>query len=123
MLAKALQPFCERFFYSFYQHRDVLYQAVSCIAELDCLSSLAKCANMLEVKCKPTFHGESMVKSDHGEQQSRHVFELIEMSHPQMLFDKNKKATLVPNDTVFDDNVVAMLVTGPNMGGKSTLLR
>lgn len=40
-----------------------------------------------------------------------------------MLFDKNKKATLVPNDTVFDDNVVAMLVTGPNMGGKSTLLR
>jgi DNA mismatch repair ATPase MutS len=38
-----------------------------------------------------------------------------------MLREKNKK--IVPNDTIFENNVVAMLVTGPNMGGKSTLLR
>lgn len=89
---------------------------MNCIAEIDCLSSLAKGANLLTVKCKPKFHPDS--PTDH-----KHVFELIEMYHPQMLSDKNSKLTLVPNDTIFEKNVEAMLVTGPNMGGKSTLLR
>ena len=30
---------------------------------------------------------------------------------------------LVPNDTNFNDSTDVLLVTGPNMGGKSTLLR
>ncbi|EAS01389.2 DNA mismatch repair MutS family DNA-binding domain protein (macronuclear) [Tetrahymena thermophila SB210] len=111
-LQKALSPFCERFFHLFYQNRELLYQAVNCIGELDCLCSLAKCSLNLKIRCKPTFIPESLNKN---------VFELIEMYHPQLL--KENKKNLVPNDTIFEDNVTCMLVTGPNMGGKSTLLR
>ncbi|KAL4460959.1 hypothetical protein ABPG74_016431 [Tetrahymena malaccensis] len=111
-LQKALSPFCERFFHLFYQNRDLLYQAVNCIGELDCLCSLAKCSLSLKIRCKPTFLPESSNKN---------TFELIEMYHPQLL--KENKKNLVPNDTIFENNVTCMLVTGPNMGGKSTLLR
>jgi DNA mismatch repair ATPase MutS len=56
--------------------------------------------------------------------------ELINVSHPGILHknDKNKKNSkkFVPNSTLLkveEENARAILVTGPNMGGKSTLLR
>ncbi len=42
------------------------------------------------------------------------------MYHPTLA---KLKKDFVPNDTVFEDTNNIMLVTGPNMGGKSTLLR
>jgi DNA mismatch repair ATPase MutS len=42
------------------------------------------------------------------------------MIHPCL--DKNG-VEMVPNDTEFSQGINTLLVTGPNMGGKSTLLR
>lgn len=45
------------------------------------------------------------------------------MIHPCMNLSGDK--TFIPNDTLLDPsmNQYVLLVTGPNMGGKSTLLR
>ena len=51
--------------------------------------------------------------------------ELIDMIHPGVKM-KNKKKKFVPNSTILrtvKEPARALLVTGPNMGGKSTLLR
>ena len=42
------------------------------------------------------------------------------MFHPCMIKAGFK---MTPNDTVFKNDINAFLITGPNMGGKSTLLR
>ena len=79
------------------------------MAELDCLCGLAKYAENLPSKCRPVF-----VNSEEP------VFELEQMYHPTLA---KLKKDFVPNDTIFYDDNNIMLVTGPNMGGKSTLLR
>lgn len=104
-----LLPFMESYFEEFYQNRNLWYQAISCVSELDALCSLAVCSFQMRVKCKPTF-----VK-DSG------VFELRGMYHPCM--EKALRIQMVQNDTLFDKNTNFLVITGPNMGGKSTLLR
>lgn len=42
------------------------------------------------------------------------------MYHPCL---KKAGYEMVSNDTIFDEKTELLLVTGPNMGGKSTLLR
>lgn len=42
------------------------------------------------------------------------------MIHPSI---EKTGVDFISNDTIFEDNVHLLLVTGPNMGGKSTLLR
>lgn len=42
------------------------------------------------------------------------------MCHPTLL---KLKKDFIANDTIFNNNINVMLVTGPNMGGKSTILR
>ena len=56
--------------------------------------------------------------------------ELINMTHPGVklknLQAKHNKKKFIPNSTIMCNKVEparALLVTGPNMGGKSTLLR
>lgn len=83
---------------------------ISCLAELDAIASLAKMSFTMEAKCKPEFVKDS----------EEPVFNLKDMVHPCVL---KTGVDFVPNDTVFEDNVHVMLVTGANMGGKSTLLR
>jgi len=48
------------------------------------------------------------------------ILQLREMRHPCLV---DAIVDFTPNDTVFDSRTNAILVTGPNMGGKSTLLR
>lgn len=47
------------------------YQKVSCIAELDCLASLAYLGNQMDIKCKPVMLN-----------QQEKVFKLNQMVHP-----------------------------------------
>jgi len=66
--------------------------------------------------CKP----EVLPKTDDGIQ----VLELTQMRHPcvQMVMKDTSRRKFIPNDLVLGEPNT-LLITGPNMGGKSTLLR
>ena len=64
----------------------------------------------MKTKCRPKF-----LKSTHEA-----TFRLKGMVHPCIQLTG---VDFVANDTLFENNVNLLLVTGPNMGGKSTLLR
>ncbi|OGJ41988.1 DNA mismatch repair protein MutS [Candidatus Peregrinibacteria bacterium RIFCSPLOWO2_01_FULL_39_12] len=78
------------------------------IAELDVLAALAYTA-MKNNYCKPKILDEGVLEIKNG----RHP--VIE----QLTFSGD----FVPNDCVFDNDKRFLLITGPNMGGKSTYLR
>lgn len=85
------------------------------MTELDCLSALAITSGQSDHQtCRPVFR-ESV-----GDQSYLSVKEMI---HPCVTMSSRKN--FIPNDTHLDNqaNQSLLLVTGPNMGGKSTLLR
>ena len=78
------------------------------VSYLDCLVSLTEVA-IENHYVKPTFNNKRMVKIIHG----RHpVIEKVM---------KNKR--YVANDIIMDSNTNILVITGPNMGGKSTYMR
>ncbi|KAG0289330.1 DNA mismatch repair protein msh6 [Linnemannia gamsii] len=87
-------------------------KAVKIIAELDCLCSLSKSSSALgSPSCRPEF-----VESE------RSVLELEGLRHPCVI--PGIASDFIPNDTMLGgDTSNLILLTGPNMGGKSTLLR
>ncbi|GJJ79056.1 DNA mismatch repair protein MSH6 [Entomortierella parvispora] len=87
-------------------------KAVKIIAELDCLCSLSKSSSALgSPACRPEFV--------EGEQS---VLELEGLRHPCVI--PGIASDFIPNDTVLGGSSPNLiLLTGPNMGGKSTLLR
>lgn len=84
------------------------------IAELDCLISLAIAShNLDEPKCRPTF-----VEADHA------FVDFEELRHPSMCL----RSDFIANDVKLggppdEPQPRTVLLTGPNMAGKSTLLR
>jgi DNA mismatch repair protein MutS len=83
-------------------------QSADLIARMDVLASLADAA-ITERWVRPELHnGMELILEG-----SRHP--VIERMMPREKF--------VPNDVRFDDAVRVLLVTGPNMAGKSTILR
>ncbi len=86
----------------------VLQKVAGALARLDVFSALA----FLAVKndyCKP------QINEGNG-------FEIIKGRHP-VIESLNFAGNFVPNDCVFDEKNRFLLITGPNMGGKSTFLR
>lgn len=101
----------------FSQHWPVWNQAVNFIAELDCLINLSKCTQILgEPICRPTF-----LECDERTPSSIH---LEQFRHP-CLCSTNAVSNFIPNDLQLGgiSQQKVILLTGPNMGGKSTLLR
>ncbi|ORY03012.1 DNA mismatch repair protein Msh6 [Basidiobolus meristosporus CBS 931.73] len=99
-----------------YQKFDANYpqwsKAVSVISELDCLFSLAKSSISL---------GEPYTRPEFVEGPES-VLEFEELRHPCVV--PGVATDFIPNDTYLGGqkpNII--LLTGPNMGGKSTLLR
>jgi DNA mismatch repair protein MutS len=87
---------------------DDLLQAAETIATIDALTSLAQCAADRGY-VRPQFVGESVVAIEDGR-------------HPVM--EAVLRTNFVPNDLQLrDDGHRFILLTGPNMGGKSTYLR
>lgn len=81
---------------------------LNALAELDVLLSLAKVSNGMLVRCMPKFvENEVHVKKGH---------------HPGLLQVK-KNENVIGNSLKMVDKERVLLLTGPNMGGKSTLLR
>ncbi|MEM7257047.1 MAG: DNA mismatch repair protein MutS, partial [Pseudomonadota bacterium] len=84
-----------------------LKQCAQSIARIDVLINFAERATTLNW-CRPEFCRNSVIRYDAG----RHP--VIEAS-----LDK----TFVPNDLHLDQKQKMLLITGPNMGGKSTYMR
>ncbi|KAJ2995791.1 DNA mismatch repair protein msh6 [Globomyces sp. JEL0801] len=92
------------------------------IAELDCYLGMTRCRqNMSEPICRPEFI--------QGTDES--VLDLVELKHPCMMerynisfLNDSLGSDFIPNDLQLGkENGNMVLLTGPNMGGKSTLLR
>ncbi|EPX73720.1 MutS protein [Schizosaccharomyces octosporus yFS286] len=85
---------------------------IKCTASIDCFFSLSQAAAALgEPYCRP-----EIIDGDKGEL----IFE--ELRHP--CINATAAATFVPNDVSLGGKTANMVVlTGPNMAGKSTLLR
>ncbi|CAK7348409.1 unnamed protein product [Dovyalis caffra] len=115
----ALKSILQRLIVRFCEHHDKWRQLVSATAELDVLISLAIASEFYEgPACRPTIIGSSS---------SSEVpcLSAKSLGHPVLRSDSLGKGTFVPNDISIGGSGDAsfILLTGPNMGGKSTLLR
>ncbi|KDQ07318.1 hypothetical protein BOTBODRAFT_167161 [Botryobasidium botryosum FD-172 SS1] len=106
-----IRDFKLRLFQDFDTDRDIWLRAVKVLAELDCLFSLAKSSAALgQPVCRPEF-----VESDAA------FVEFEGLRHPALCL---KEGGFIPNDVVMGGRAgKIMLLTGPNMAGKSTLMR
>lgn len=77
------------------------------IAEIDVLQSLATSAEENNY-VRPTLTDERVIK-------------IIDNRHP--VVEKVLEGEFVPNDTIMDENTDILVITGPNMAGKSTYMR
>ncbi|KAJ8059155.1 hypothetical protein OCU04_012129 [Sclerotinia nivalis] len=91
-------------------HYALIRDTISQLATLDCLLSLATVAS-LPGYCKPTFTSTTEIS-------------VIGGRHPMV--EQLLPSTYIPNDTSLStdpENTRALLITGPNMGGKSSYVR
>ena len=77
------------------------------LAAIDCLQSLAEAADRNNYT-RPSFHDRKLLK-------------LKGARHP--VVEQLASDSFVPNDLVMDQNHYLLLITGPNMAGKSTYIR
>ncbi|MDQ2075413.1 DNA mismatch repair protein MutS [Marinimicrobium sp. ABcell2] len=84
-----------------------LQESAAAVAELDVLSTLAERADSLGF-CRPALSEEPGIAIDEGR-------------HP--VVEQVTDAPFVPNDLNFSAERHMLIVTGPNMGGKSTYMR
>ena len=88
---------------------------MSVLSEVDCLISLAIASGCSDV---PMTRPELIPEVDGAS-----IFDIKAMVHPCVRLSGGKN--FIPNDTLISpgEGQGLLLVTGPNMGGKSTLLR
>ncbi|EGD83460.1 hypothetical protein PTSG_04067 [Salpingoeca rosetta] len=117
-ISQFLKTFFSRVLNSINEHREKFGAAVSALSQLDCLLSLYRAKDSMgSPMCRPVFVSTS------GDKASRAVLDLREMRHPT-LQHSSSITDYIPNDThLGGEEATTMVLTGPNMGGKSTLLR
>ena len=104
----------------FVEDYDALQDTAACVSELDCLMSLAMHADLGEgTMCVPELCEAGEGESGEGPQ----VFEARALRHPAAVV--GRCGSFVPNDISLGGAGAPAftMLTGPNMGGKSTLLR
>lgn len=89
------------------EHLAPLRQSAQAIAELDVLSNFAERANTLNYNC-PTLVEGAGIHIENGR-------------HP--VVERTLDSPFVPNDLYMDTHRRMLMITGPNMGGKSTYMR
>jgi DNA mismatch repair protein MutS len=89
-------------------HTEVLARSARCVALLDVMTSLAEAA------CANDYHRPTVDESD--------VLEIVEGRHP-VVEQSLPPGQFVANDACLGPDARVMLLTGPNMAGKSTYLR
>ncbi|VDP43056.1 unnamed protein product [Schistosoma mattheei] len=130
----SLRSIMQHIFSSFSESFTDWHMAMSCLAELDCLIALSSYSiNASDVMCLPEFIDLNS--------STKPLLEIVDGIHP-CLINTFSGGDIIPNDiklgttssmiysptqhhTLRDtfNNVSVILVTGPNMGGKSTLMR
>lgn len=108
-------PFLCAIFSRFHEQKDIWTSLVSVLSEVDCLISLAIASSCSDISMtRPEF-----VPEENGAP----IFDVKAMIHPCVRLSGGKN--FIPNDTFISpgEGQGLLLVTGPNMGGKSTLLR
>ena len=85
----------------------VLQEISNVLSELDMLISFSVVAEENNYT-RPTITDDRVIK-------------IIDSRHP--VVEKVNKSDYVPNDIIMDNNVDILLITGPNMAGKSTYMR
>ncbi len=88
-------------------HVDVLLQCAGALAELDVLNNLAERAQSLNLS-RPVYSKDSLI-------------EIREGRHP--IVEKMLGGKFIANSTKLDHEQRVQIITGPNMGGKSTYMR
>ncbi|KAJ2759104.1 DNA mismatch repair protein msh6 [Coemansia sp. BCRC 34490] len=120
-----LDGFQARLYARFDKSYGRLMKATAVVAELDCLLALAIASqSMGSPACRPSIL-ESSGSSDGG------YVEFRQLRHPCVALSGSNASEFVANDIVLGrrhdvpaaDAASMILLTGPNMGGKSTLLR
>lgn len=115
----SITPFICGIFAKFHGLHLVWSQLIRCLSELDCLFSLATVSLGKETMCRPEF----ISRKENG---NKAYLELRDSRNPCISATGIK---FVPNDVILgqlgneENNPYVLLVTGPNMGGKSTILR
>ncbi|XP_062083571.1 DNA mismatch repair protein MSH6 [Humulus lupulus] len=114
----SLKNILQRLIGRFCEHHTKWRQLVSTTAELDVLISLAIASDFYEgPTCQPTILSSSTDEVP--------CLSAKSLGHPVLRSDSLGKGSFVPNDVTIggSGNPSFILLTGPNMGGKSTLLR
>lgn len=109
-LESAIKGFKKHLYAAFDEHYSTWLIACKTSASIDCLLSLAKASNSLgSPACRP-----EVVEAPTA------FVDFEELRHPCVLVD-----SFIPNDVTIggDEAKTTILLTGPNMAGKSTLLR
>ncbi|EER14617.1 DNA mismatch repair protein MSH6-1, putative [Perkinsus marinus ATCC 50983] len=110
-----LYPFMAQLFKDFHKHTIRLQDMVQRLATLDCLLSLSEASRPgAGSMCRPQILDPTEFTAP--------VFDLVEGRHPVIIVTIME---FVPNSVEMGINgsPTTLLVTGPNMGGKSTVLR
>ena len=107
---KALTDIQRKMFEQFSRHAAAWQKAISCVSLLDALICLAVYSNSLDEGCFPD------ILTDFA----RPVVDIKDGKHPCL---DTLGISYIPNDTMIDGDSRLIILTGPNMGGKSTLMR
>eukprot|EP00923_Selenidium_pygospionis_P031090 GHVN01055211.1.p1 GENE.GHVN01055211.1~~GHVN01055211.1.p1 ORF type:complete len:1231 (+),score=304.56 GHVN01055211.1:120-3812(+) len=115
----AMYPFLQSVFSSFHSHYTHFTAVIRIISEIDCLMGLAIISEpSTGVTARPSF----VEMGENG----KAILEIVCGRHP-VAASLMTSGTFIPNDTHINtgpaDGATTLLVTGPNMGGKSTVLR
>ncbi|KAI0985977.1 hypothetical protein GJ496_010948 [Pomphorhynchus laevis] len=108
---------CVREMFATFDIKYPLWNKISkCLATIDVLQSMARWKDNLLISCRP----QILVQSTDLENEEQTPFIEIEHGlHPLLCL---RDPDFIPNDIYLSGQRI-MLITGPNMGGKSTLLR
>ncbi|KAI1786071.1 DNA mismatch repair protein Msh6 [Ganoderma leucocontextum] len=102
-----IKDFKNRLYAEFDADRSVWLRAIRVLAELDCLFSLAKASG-----CARRARGDEA------------FIDFEELRHPALAASSSLRGDFIPNDVKLGGDVGRIaLLTGPNMGGKSTAMR
>ncbi|KAL9263429.1 DNA mismatch repair protein MSH6-like protein [Drosera capensis] len=115
----SLRGILQRLIGRFCEHHMEWRKSISNVAELDVLISLAIACKYSEgPSCRP-------ILSRHSSGDGMPYLIAKSLGHPLLQSDSFRMGTFVPNNVTIggDDHARFILLTGPNMGGKSTLLR